>query len=84
MERVSFLNITCYSERNCKKAAVFIETAEKNKIIFDDDSQTVQISDQHGNAITMDKHGIEIKSANDLKISASGNVEITGKKVDVK
>ncbi|MCG8421908.1 MAG: type VI secretion system tip protein VgrG [Proteobacteria bacterium] len=67
-----------------KKAAVFIETAEKNKIIFDDDSQTVQISDQHGNAITMDKHGIEIKSANDLKISASGNVEITGKKVDVK
>jgi Rhs element Vgr protein len=67
-----------------EKPAVFIETPGKNKIIFDDDGELVQISDQHGNSITMNKDGIEIKSAKDLKIEASGNVEIKGAKVDVK
>jgi Rhs element Vgr protein len=67
-----------------EKPAVFIETPAKNKIIFDDDGEQIQISDQHGNAITMSKDGIEIKSAKDLKIEASGNVEIKGTKVDVK
>lgn len=66
------------------KPAVFIETPGKNKIIFDDDGEVVQISDQHNNSITMNKDGIEIKSAKDLKIEASGNVEIKGSKVDVK
>jgi hypothetical protein len=32
----------------------------------------------------MNKGGITIKSAKDLKIEASGNVEIKGKKVDLK
>lgn len=67
-----------------KKAAVFIETPEHNKILLDDDSKKIHISDQHGNTITMDANGIVIKSAKDLKIDAGGNVEIKGKKVDVK
>jgi Rhs element Vgr protein len=67
-----------------EKSSVFIETPEANKILFDDDAQTVQISDQHGNDITMSKDGITIKSAKDLKIDAAGNVEIKGKKVDIK
>ena len=69
-----------------KKPMVFIETPGSNKIIFDDDGGIVQISDQHGNSITMNKDGIEIKSApdKDVKINASGNVEIKGAKVDVK
>jgi len=73
------------------KSSVSIETPESNKILLDDDSQTVKISDQHGNEITMSKDGIEIKSAKDVKINAkdvkidaSGNVEIKGQKVDVK
>ena len=44
----------------------------------------IQVTDQHGNSITMDKNGIEIKSEKDVKIDASGNVEIKGQKVDVK
>jgi hypothetical protein len=32
----------------------------------------------------MDKEGIQLKSAKDLKIEASGNVEIKGMNVDVK
>ena len=39
---------------------------------------------KHGNLITMDANGIEIKSAGDVKIDAGGNVEIIGQKVDVK
>ena len=67
-----------------KKPSVFIETPGANKIIVDDDKQNIQITDQHGNSITMSKDGIEIKSAKDLKFEASGNVEIKGSKVDVK
>lgn len=67
-----------------EKASVFIETPESNRIVFDDDAQMVKVTDQHGNSITMDKNGINIKSAKDVKIDASGNVEIKGQKVDVK
>lgn len=67
-----------------EKSAVFIETPEKNKLLFDDDGQMVKLSDQHGNSITMNKNGIEIKSAKDLKIEAASNVEIKGSQVDVK
>jgi Rhs element Vgr protein len=66
------------------KASVFIETPKKNKILLDDDAEKVEIVDQHGNKITMSKDGIVIKSAKDVKIDASGNVEIKGAKVDVK
>lgn len=66
------------------KAAIFIETAQSNKILLDDDAETIEIVDQHGNSITMTSAGIEIKSASDFKIDASGNVEIKGQQVDVK
>ena len=56
----------------------------KGRCAFSDDSEMVEISDQHGNSITMDKNGIALKSAKDLVIEASGNVEIKGSKVDVK
>lgn len=67
-----------------EKASVFIETKNKNKLLFDDNAGSIQLSDQHGNSITMDKNGIAIKSTKDLKLEASGNVEIKGAKVDVK
>lgn len=66
------------------KASVFIETPKKNKILLDDETEKVEVVDQHGNTITMSKDGIVIKSAKDVKIEASGNVEIKGTKVDVK
>ena len=68
-----------------KKASLSLETASKNKITLDDDKQLIEISDQHKNKITLSKDGISIESAKDLKLAApSGNVEITGTKVDVK
>lgn len=66
------------------KASVFIQTPAQNKLLLDDTDEGVFISDQHGNTITMNKDGIVFKSAGDLKIEASGNVEIKGKKIDVK
>ncbi|MFN0195036.1 MAG: type VI secretion system tip protein VgrG [Aestuariivirga sp.] len=67
-----------------KKASLSLETDSKNKIVLDDDKETIEISDKHGNKITLNKDGIKIDSAKDLKLTASGNVEIKGTKVDVK
>jgi Rhs element Vgr protein len=67
-----------------EKPSVFVETPKKNKLLLDDEAETVEVVDQHGNKITMSKDGIVIKSAKDVKIDASGNVEIKGQKVDVK
>lgn len=66
------------------KASVFIQTANKNKLLLDDDAEEVSLADQHGNKITMNKDGIVLKSAKDFKVDASGNVEIKGSKVNVK
>jgi Rhs element Vgr protein len=66
------------------KPSVFIETPAKNKLIFSDDLETISLSDQHGNSITLEKDGITIKSAKDVIIDGSGgNVTIKGTKVDV-
>jgi uncharacterized protein involved in type VI secretion and phage assembly len=65
------------------KASLFIETAASS-IRLDDEEQTIRISDEHGNTVRMDKDGIQLKSAKDLKIEATGNVEIKGMNVDVK
>jgi Rhs element Vgr protein len=66
------------------KSSVYIQTPGKNKITIDDRDEAVKIEDQHGNSITLNKDGIAIKSAKDLRFEASGNVEIKGSKVDVK
>ncbi len=65
------------------KASVFIQTAANNKLLLDDDGETVVLSDQHGSSITMSKDGIVIKSAKDFKIDAGGDVVIKGAKVDI-
>ncbi len=65
--------------------SVFIQTPDKNKILLDDDAKAIKLTDQNGNSLTMDQNGVVIKSAKDFKIDASsGNVEISGTKVDVK
>lgn len=64
--------------------SVFIQTPAENKVLIDDESESIVLSDQHGNSITMDSNGITITSAADFKIDASGNVEIAGSQVDVK
>ena len=47
-------------------------------------SRKLHVRDKGDFVITMGKDGITIKSAKDVAIDASGNVEIKGAKVDVK
>ena len=61
-----------------------LETPGKNKIVLDDKGELLELSDKHGNTITMNKSGIKIDSADKLTLSAKGDVEISGTKVDVK
>lgn len=67
-----------------EKASLIIQTASENKIVLNDDEKLIEISDQHGNSIKLSSDGVEIVSAKDLKIEASGNVEISGQQVNVK
>ena len=67
-----------------ENASLIIQTTTENKIVLSDDEEMIEISDQHGNTIKLSADGIEITSASDLKIEASGNVEISGQQVDVK
>lgn len=64
--------------------SVYLQTPAANKVLLNDKDKTIQITDQHGNSILMDQNGITIKSAKDIKLEATGNVEIKGVKVDVK
>lgn len=66
------------------KPAIHIHTAADNKIVIDDAAESIVISDQHGNAITMDAAGIKLETGGDFIIDAGGNVEIKGSAVDVK
>ena len=66
-----------------EKAKLLIETPGENKITVDDEAQLIELADQNGNTVTLSQGGIQIKSAKDLKIEASGDVEITGQTVDV-
>nr|WP_156302500.1 phage baseplate assembly protein V [Methylogaea oryzae] len=66
-----------------EKVRIYLETPAGNKITLDDDAKSIVLADQHGNTVTLDQNGISLKSAKDLKLEASGNVTISGAKVDV-
>ncbi|APR88504.1 VgrG protein [Minicystis rosea] len=66
-----------------KKASVTIETANENKLVIDDDAQSIVVSDEHKNSITMSKKGIEIASEKDLNLQIKGKVTISGNEVDI-
>jgi uncharacterized protein involved in type VI secretion and phage assembly len=60
-----------------EKAAISIETAQGNKILLDDDAETIEIVDQHGNALTMNSDGIEVADQSGSTIAMTGDgVEI--------
>lgn len=66
------------------KPSLLIETPQQNRLLLDEDSGGICLSDQNGNSIKLDKNGITITSAKALKIAASKDVAITGSKVDIK
>ncbi len=47
-------------------------------ITLDDDGKTVDITDQNSNSIKMTASGIEIKSAKDINLKATGKIVLDG------
>lgn len=67
------------------KPQVTIATPAGNTVLLDDDGEAINLTDQHGNSIAMTKDGIELKSAKDLVIDASGAVNVkSGKETEIK
>ena len=61
-----------------------ILTSADQAITLNQSEEFIEMQDVHGNKIKMDKDGIQIISSKDVVIEAANNVEIKGKKVDVK
>ena len=54
------------------------------KLLLDEDTGGISLTDQNSNSIAMTKDGIAIKSARVLTIEASKEVTLTGSKVNIK
>jgi Rhs element Vgr protein len=67
-----------------KKKEMLFETPGGNKITVSDDQKGITLEDQNGNKIVMNDSGIEITSAKDLKIKASGDIKAEGVNVELK
>lgn len=59
-----------------EKKIITLTTPGNNKVELNDDAQSVTLSDAGGNSITMDKNGISLSSAKDIKLTAKGNINM--------
>ncbi|HSO86549.1 MAG TPA: type VI secretion system tip protein VgrG [Draconibacterium sp.] len=66
------------------KVIVTTETPNGNKIVLSEDAGSILIEDENGNKIEMSSDGIVMESAKDIKIKASGDVNIEGVNINVK
>ncbi len=55
-----------------------IKTPNENQIIFSDQDQSITIQDQNENKVVMDSSGISMSSPADVKISAEGQLNLSG------
>ena len=55
---------------------ITIDTPAGNSVKLDEDSTSITIEDQNGNSTVMNPSGIEMKSASDIKIEATGKIDI--------
>lgn len=69
---------------NDDKKSISIETPEGNKVIITEEDKKIHIEDQNGNKLTMNSDGISMESAKDIKMKATGDVNIEGVNVNVK
>jgi uncharacterized protein involved in type VI secretion and phage assembly len=69
---------------SAKAAKKVLKTAAGHKIVFDDDGETLEITDKSGNTIKMDSNGIEIADANGHTIKmTSSSVSINDGALEV-
>jgi len=63
-------------EFNEEKKNISISTPAGNTILLSEDGKLVEFKDQNGNSITLSNDGIILNSVKDLKITASGAIDI--------
>jgi Rhs element Vgr protein len=69
---------------NDDKISYTLETPAGKKVILDEDADVIKIEDEHSNVLTLNSDGITMESAGDIKIKASGDVNIEGTNINVK
>ena len=60
------------------KKITTIDTPGGNKIVVSDEDKSILLNDQNNNKVELGSNGITIKSAKDIKISASGKISMDG------
>lgn len=65
------------------KREILFDTDAGNKILISEDAKGITIQDQNNNKIVMSDSGIEITSAKDLKIKATGDIKVEGINVEL-
>jgi uncharacterized protein involved in type VI secretion and phage assembly len=58
------------------KKILSFETPAGHKMKLDDDDGSIQIEDKNGNKITLNKEGIQFKSAKDIQFKAAANIKV--------
>lgn len=66
-------------EFNEEDKIITVTTPGKNQMVFDDKAQSITVTDQHNNSITLSSNGIALDSKSDITLTAQGNVSITAK-----
>jgi uncharacterized protein involved in type VI secretion and phage assembly len=61
-----------------------METPAGKKIVMDEDEDSITITDDHGNSITMNGEGIVIESGSDMTIKSSGDINLEGVNINIK
>jgi len=69
---------------NDDKISYTLETPAGKKITLDEDADVITIEDDHSNILTLNSDGITVQSAGDIRIKASGDVNIEGANVNLK
>jgi len=65
------------------KKSVVLETPAGKKITIDEEAGVIKLEDENSNVVTLDDSGIKMESANDISITASGDVKIEGTNVEI-
>ena len=55
-----------------------------NNTANDDNAESIQLTDQHGNEILLSQDGITLKTDGNVLVDAGGDVEISGSTIDLK
>ncbi len=69
---------------NDEKKSVTIKTPAGKMVTVDEDAGVLKLEDEHSNLITLNSDGIQLESAGNIDIKATGDVNIEGSNINAK